>query len=1028
MSHALHTRIGRSLWVTSLTTGVATFALGVIVLLGWYTGNRTLIQVLPAFVPMQYNTALGFVFSGVALLCLLFNRPRPASIAGYLLLLVGGLTLVEYIASVNLGIDELFMKHEITVKTSQPGRMAPNTAICFTLIGLAVAISPRRWSPAHRSLLRVILGSLTFGLAVVALSGYFTKLETAYGWGNLTRMAVHTSVGFMLVSIGLLCIVWKQDLKNVSWLPRWMPVPIFIGIFTAALCFWQALSAESIRIEQQYEHLSSLSNMAAVMLIVGALLALAMATVARFAQKSGLRAREIMQANKALEVARETTLTDLMESAPDAMIIADANGHIRRCNAQLSEIFGYGCDELLGMNVARLIPGQTRDRQGADITRYLEDPQARQTSAGLELFGARKDGTEFPIEVGLSPFSDPEGIMTVAAIRDITKRREAESELRKLNQAVEQGSAIVLITDTKGDIEYVNPRFAEVTGYTAEEAIGHNPRLLNSGSQDASLYQDLWESLQDGREWRGEFCNRKKDGSLYWASAAIAPIRDANGVTTHYVAIQDDITQRKEMESEILIARKQAEAANRAKSEFLSHMSHELRTPLNGVLGYAQILQRDPSATESQKESLLAIENCGAHLLSLINDVLDLSKIEAGKLDVVNEPCDLSKLVKSVADVVGQRAHSKGLSFITEVSPEVPQGIVTDGQKLRQVLVNLLGNAVKFTTEGGVTLRVLESPKGKLRFEIVDTGVGMSEVELADIFDPFKQVEAGKAAGGTGLGLAISLRLAQSLGGGIDVQSEIGKGSTFAVDLPLVETPMQDLVSPETEAAPDYRLAVLAPEQKCTVLVADDRETNRDILERMLRATGIVTLVVDDGDTALEYLREHDEIDLVLMDVRMPRMNGIEAVKEIRSDPDLKDMKVIAVTASVFPEFREKAINAGFDDFLGKPFRTEELIQIIKNNLDVEFVQDDDHPDGAPDSETEAALGSELAARVAGQIREAVKLGNITALNSLASELESEDGAAPCARRIGELTRAIDFTGLELMADELDIQARERPR
>jgi CheY-like chemotaxis protein len=416
--------------------------------------------------------------------------------------------------------------------------------------------------------------------------------------------------------------------------------------------------------------------------------------------------------------------------------------------------------------------------------------------------------------------------------------------------------------------------------------------------------------------------------------------------------------------------------------------------------------------------------SCGSHLLSLINDVLDLSKIEAGKLEIDEAPCDLSKLIRSVSDVVAQRARAQGVTFDTEVSPEVPQGIVTDEGKLRQILVNLLGNAVKFTTEGGVSLRVSESPKDRLRFDVVDTGVGMSEAEIAQIFDPFKQVEAGKASGGTGLGLSITQRLVERLGGRIEVASEEGEGSTFTVDLPLVEAPTQDFGAIEESGELDFGDAVLAPGQDCTVLVADDRETNRDILERMLDAAGITPIVVDDGDTALEALEAHDEIDLVLMDVRMPRLSGIEVVKRIRADSKLRDMKVIAVTASVFPEFREKAIEAGFDDFLGKPFLTEELIRKLEKHLGLEFVGPAGSAEKSP-TDAAAEIPADRAAAVAARIREAVWLGNVTALGELASELRSEEVTEAGGRRIEELTRAFDFDGLERLAREIEDGARE---
>ena len=856
----------------------------------------------------------------------------------------------------------------------------------------------------------------------------------------------------------------------------------------------------------------------------------------------------ILDRENQLKNSRESTLADLLESAPDAMLVADQNGDICRMNGMMLEIFGYTRDEINQANVELLMPDRFRDGHGAHLKAYFANPHAREMGAELELLGKRKDGTEFPIEIALSPFHEPEGLRAVAAIRDITDRKLREEELRKLNQAVEQGSAIVFITDGEGIIEYVNPRFTEVTGYQPEEAIGQSPRILKSGMQSADIYTDVWTSLTNGEEWRGEFCNRRKDGTLFWASAALSPIRAPNGEITHFVGIEDDvtaekaaaeeikqkeerfrtllsnlpgtvyrcandddgtmqfisdrveeltgypgeeflfnkvrtydsvihpddrqtvakevaeavdkqeawtiqyrivhrsgsvhwagergraayrddgeveyldgviidITKEKKLESELTLARVQAEAANHAKSDFLSSMSHELRTPLNGVLGYAQILQRDKQLGSRQRENVDSIINCGDHLLSLINDVLDLSKIEAGRVDLDLGPCDLDKLIRSLADIVGERARVKGLEFRIEVSPEVPRGIMTDEAKLRQVLVNLLGNAVKFTETGSVILRASEAEKGKLHIEVIDSGVGMNATELKEIFDPFKQVEAGKAAGGTGLGLAISQKLLEKMAGGIEVESKKGKGSTFRVIIPLEEINKADFEPSDFKSLNTAEEFALAPGESLNILVADDRQANRDILEQMLDDAGIDVVLADDGDTAIEALKTND-IDLVLLDVRMPRLNGIDAVRQIRSDEELKDTTVIAVTASVFPEFQDKAIEAGFNDFLPKPFRTSELMKKIRDFTKVTWKAT--ATSAAPGLQLPDELDDEPMAEMKlspdhfEQFKSALKIKNLTALKSLARELEDSDDPAASAAgtEIARLVNAFNFEGL----------------
>jgi len=294
-------RLRQAFWASGLVLGIATTLLGIVVIFGWYTGNITLIQVLPQFVPMQYNTASGFVLAGSGLSLISLGRQKAARVAGFLAFAVGVLTLFEYVANADLGIDELFMKHDITVATSHPGRMAPNTAACFLLVGLALWLRPPGWAEGRVSMARVFLSSLAFGLSVVALAGYTTGLETAYGWGNLTRMAVHTSVGFMLVSTGVLAFAWSAELSDDTWVPTWLPVPTGFMIVTATLCFWQALNAESSIIETNYPGLSSLTELATVILIFGGLLAVAVSLAAYLAQRSGQRARQVERMNENLE-------------------------------------------------------------------------------------------------------------------------------------------------------------------------------------------------------------------------------------------------------------------------------------------------------------------------------------------------------------------------------------------------------------------------------------------------------------------------------------------------------------------------------------------------------------------------------------------------------------------------------------------------------------------------------------------------------------------------------------------------------
>jgi signal transduction histidine kinase/CheY-like chemotaxis protein len=462
-------------------------------------------------------------------------------------------------------------------------------------------------------------------------------------------------------------------------------------------------------------------------------------------------------------------------------------------------------------------------------------------------------------------------------------------------------------------------------------------------------------------------------------------------------------------------ARSTAEQANLAKSQFLSNMSHELRTPLNGVLGYAQILLRDPTMGAEQRESLTAIENCGRHLLTLINDVLDLSKIEAGSLDLEYAPCDLTRLVRSVFDIVRPRAEKQGLAFDAEMGDGLPTAISTDATKLKQVLVNLLGNAVKFTAEGSVSLRT-SVEADKVRFDIDDTGIGMTPEELDAIFDPFKQAEGGKTSGGTGLGLSISKRIVEAMGGHVTVQSEKGAGSHFVITLPLVEADMVASGADDPDSLAGDRDFVLAPGQDVTILVVDDNAANRDILVRLLGDAGFKTVVALDGAESIEKLRA-ERMPLALMDIRMPGMSGDEATRIIRADPELSGTKVVAVSASVFPDFREQLSDVGFDDFISKPLRAAEVFQSIERLLQVTYADGTESEAAAPEQALEE-LPADLASSIAERLRAATGIGDIDAVAELAKEVEQH--APAMAGAMARMARSFELGGLETLAAELE--------
>jgi len=637
----------------------------------------------------------------------------------------------------------------------------------------------------------------------------------------------------------------------------------------------------------------------------------------------------------------ELPFRELIDAAPDGLVVCDPDGKILLVNAEAARMFGYARDELHGQTVEVLVPASIRSRHPHHVSAFTAAPRLRSMGSGVELHGMRKDGSEFPVEISLSPIYSSAGLLITAGIRDISERRALESTTRRatayLASAVEAVQDAFALFDENDRVVLVNS--------VGRELLGRNIHTPIVGMTFESVLRlalaggafDFSNETRESFFARWLAYHRDPSGTLDVRTGRGRYLRVIERKTAEQgtVVVIADVTDDVQQAEDLRAAREAAEAASAAKSEFLSSMSHELRTPLNSILGFAQLLERDRKnpLVPRQIERLHHVLRGGEHLLRLIDDVLDLAKIEAGGISISLEPVGVVEVLNEVIATLEPMATRAQIRIEPAILPDLLPRAVADRTRLAQVLMNFGSNAIKYGKPGGrVRFEITVSPR-RIRATVSDDGIGIPEDKRHKLFEPFQR--AGQETGpieGTGIGLTISKRLAELMHGAVGFASSVGAGSQFWIEVPIHHADTRERERPIV-VPPGTSVLAIPTATHHTIVYVEDNPSNiafmRDLIDEL---PSVDLFTAPTAEIGLELIRSRLPA-LVIMDINLPGISGFDAVKQLREWPETREIPVVGLSAAALPRDAHRARETGFHRYLTKPVKVAELIGVLEELL-----------------------------------------------------------------------------------------------